>query len=97
MDWFTSTDSDLALLEDSTLDNYVDGLPDSYDLTQWYGSQDYPLSTLDDSEMADLVDGRAPLFTPWHGTVIVSTLLSDDGVPVASDGWHAENIKIHIY
>ena len=97
MDWFTSTDADLALLEDATLGDYTDGLPDSYDLTQWYGSQDYPLSTLDDSEMADLVDGRAPLLTPWHGTVIVSTLLSDDGLPVASDGWHAENIKIHIY
>ena len=97
MDWYTSTDSDLALLTDSTLDDYTDGIPDSYDLTQWYGSQDYPLSTLDDSEMEDLVDGRAPLLTPWHGTVIVGAMLSDDGTPIASDGWRAENVKIHIY
>ena len=46
MDWFTSTDSDLAVLEDSTLDDYTDGIPDSYDLTQWYGSQDYFESAL---------------------------------------------------
>lgn len=97
MDWFTSTDSDLAVLEDSTLDDYTDGIPDSYELTQWYGSQDYPISTLTDDEMDDLVDGRQPLFTPWHGTVIISTILSDDGTPIASDGWHAENVRIHIY
>lgn len=66
MDWYTSTDSDLALLEDATLDDYVDGIPDSYELTQWYGSQDYPLSTLDDAEMADLIDGRTPARVPWH-------------------------------
>ena len=66
MDWFTSTDSDLAVLEDSTLDDYTDGIPDSYELTQWYGSQDYPISTLTDSEMADLIDGRTPYFTPFR-------------------------------
>ena len=73
-DWYSTNDSDLALLEDSTLDDYTDGIPDSYDLTQWYGSQDYPLSTLDDAEMADLIDGRAPLGPPWH---IKSVTISD--------------------
>ena len=51
--------------------------------------------SLDD--FGELPLGTSPAFTPWHGTVIVGTLLSDDGLPVASDGWHAENIKIHIY
>lgn len=66
MDWYTSTDSDLALLTDSTLDDYVDGLPTSYDLTQWMYAEDYPLSLLTDAQMDDLIDGRTPARVPWH-------------------------------
>lgn len=72
MDWYTSTDSDLAVLEDSVLDDYADGIPDSYDLTQWYGSQDYPLSTQTDAEMALLVDEEVRARVPWHCTLKVS-------------------------
>ena len=51
--------------------------------------------SLDDFGILPL--GTSPAFVPWHGTVIVGALLSDDGLPIASDGWHAENVKIHIY
>ena len=92
MDWFNITDSDLAVLEDSTLDSYVDGIPDSYDLTQWYGSQDYPISTLTDSEMDDLVDGRQPAFVPFH---VAWVGLDIAGVP-SDNGWAVQNWTVHV-
>lgn len=76
MDWFTSTDSDLALLEDSTLDDYTDGLPTSYDLTQWMYSEDYPLSLLTDAQMDDLIDGRTPARVPWHCSLKLADTVS---------------------
>lgn len=59
------------------------------------GFDDWGAISLDD--FGELPLGTSPAFTPWHGTIIIGTMLSDDGLPVASDGWHAENIKIHIY
>ena len=91
-DWYTSTDTDLAVLEDSTLDDYTDGIPDTYDLTQWYGSQDYPISTLTDDEMDDLVDGRQPAFVPFHVTWVG---LDIAGGP-SDNGWSVQNWTVHV-
>lgn len=76
MDWYTSTDDDLALLTDSTLDDYTDGLPTSYDLTQWMYSEDYPLSLLTDAQMDDLIDGRTPARAPWHCSLKVADTMT---------------------
>lgn len=92
MDWYTSTDSDLALLEDATLGDYTDGLPDSYDIAQWYGAQDYPLSTLDDAEMALVVDGNPPIFVPFH---VEWVGLDVAGGPV-DNGWTVTNWTVHV-
>ena len=92
MDWYTSTDEQLALLEDSTLDDYVDGLPDSYDIAQWHGAQDYPLSTLDDAEMALVVDGNPPIFVPFH---VEWVGLDVTGGP-SDNGWTVTNWTVHV-
>ena len=92
MDWYTSTDDDLALLTDSTLDSYTDGLPDTYDITQWYGAQDYPLSTLDDAAMALVVDGNPPIFVPFH---VEWVGLDVTGGPV-DNGWTVTNWTVHV-
>lgn len=76
MDWYNSTDEDLALLEDATLDDYADGLPTSYDLTQWMYSEDYPLSLLTDAQMDDLIDGRTPARAPWHCSLKLADTVS---------------------
>ena len=86
--WYTSTDSDLSTLEDSTLGTYTDGLPDSYDLMQWYGSQDYPISTLTDSEMDDRIDGRAPLGPPWH----IKTVTPSDNTQKSKGEWNIKTV-----
>ena len=92
MDWCTSTDSDLAVLEDSTLDAYVDGLPNSYDITQWLGSEDYPLSTVTDTDMADMVDGNPPLYVPFH---VAWVGLDVTGGP-SDNGWTVANWTVHV-